>query len=148
MSGAALVFLAACEPGSDQGSPVAATAPAGYQEAARQLDAAIAAKDRAALERLIADDFLWIRGSGVKGDKVGFIDALTAKTIRIDPFRPSDARWFLTEEGALLTATNSLRGVVDGEAFVDHHRFADYWLWRDGRWRLVYAQVTPVSPEG
>jgi len=122
---AMLLLTAACAYASDRAEP--ATTPAGYREAALELDAAIAAKDEAALERLIAEDFLWVRGSGAKGDKADFI-------------------------GALLAATNELRGTADGEPFVDRHRFADHWLWRDGGWRLVYAQVTPLpetaDPDG
>lgn len=121
-----------------------AATPTGYREAAAALDTAIAAKDEAALQRLIADDFLWIRGSGAKGDKDAFIGALTAPSIRIEPFQPSEARWIVADRTALLTATNTLRGTAGGEAFVDRHRYADHWLWRGGAWRLVYAQVTPV----
>jgi ketosteroid isomerase-like protein len=145
--GAAFLLLAACGTAPTGNAPQAVETPAGYQEAAAALDAAIAGKDRRALESLIADDFLWIRGSGVKGGKTGLIKALTADTIRIEPFRPSEVRWIVTGNAALLAATNELRGVSDGEPFVDRHRFADHWLWRDRRWRLVYAQVTPVASQ-
>lgn len=147
---AMLLLTAACASASDRAEP--ATTPAGYREAALALDAAIAAKDEAALERLIAEDFLWVRGSGAKGDKADFIGALTAPAIRIEPFRASEPRWIISGNSALLAATNELRGTADGEPFVDRHRFADHWLWRDGGWRLVYAQVTPLpetaDPDG
>ncbi len=141
----ALLFLiAACgAPAQPAGS---AATPEGYREAAAAFDAAIAAKDQAALQRLIADDFLWVRGSGAMGDKAAFIAALAAPSIRIEPFRPAEPRWITSSDSALLAATNTLRGTADGEPFVDRHRFADHWLWRDGTWQLVYAQVTP-APE-
>ncbi len=148
----ALLLLTGCDSGAGRHEEkAAATAPDGYREAAAALDTAIAAKDEAALDKLIADDFLWVRGSGEKGDKARFIAALTAPTIRIEPFQPSEARWIVTRDTALLAATNTLRGTADGEAFVDRHRFADHWVWRDGRWHLVYAQITPhpiTEPEG
>ena len=135
----ALLLLTGCDSGAGRDEEkTAATAPDGYREAA------------AALEKLIADDFLWVRGSGEKGDKAGFIAALTAPAIKIEPFQPSEARWIVTRDSALLTATNTLRGSADGEAFVDRHRFADHWVWRDGGWRLVLAQITPhpiVAPK-
>ena len=147
----ALLLLTGCDSGAGRDEEkTAATAPDGYREAAAALDTAIAAKDAAALEKLIADDFLWVRGSGEKGDKAGFIAALTAPAIKIEPFQPSEARWIVTRDSALLTATNTLRGSADGDAFVDRHRFADHWVWRDGGWRLVLAQITPhpiVAPK-
>ncbi len=139
---ALLLLMTACSDAADPAAPTAT--PAGYREAAAALDAAIAAKDKAALRRLIADDFLWVRGSGATGDKAAFIAALTAPTIRIEPFRPSEARWIVAGDTALLAATNTLRGTADGEAFVDRHRYADHWVWRGGAWHLVYAQVTPA----
>lgn len=141
----ALVFLVAACGSSADPAPPAAT-PEGYREAAAAFDAAIAAKDKAALQRLVAEDFLWVRGSGATGDKAAFVAALTAPSIRIEPFEPAAPRWITSGDSALLAATNTLRGAADGEAFVDRHRFADHWLWRGGTWQLVYAQVTP-APE-
>ncbi len=139
---ALLCLVSACGAPVD-GVPAAAT-PEGYREAAAAFDAAIAAKDKPALQRLIADDFLWVRGSGMAGDKAAFIAALAAPSIRIEPFQPAAPRWITSGDSALLAATNTLRGHADGAPFVDRHRFADHWLWRGGRWQLVYAQVTPV----
>lgn len=138
---ALLLLVAACGTPADP-----AATPDGYREAAAAFDTAIAAKDKAALERLIAEDFLWVRGSGATGDKAAFIAALAAPSIRIEPFKPTAPRWIISSNSALLAATNTLRGTADGEAFVDRHRFGDHWLWRGGKWQLVYAQVTP-APE-
>ncbi len=117
---------------------------ADHQAAANALDAAIVAKDRATLGQLIAEDFLWVRGRGATGDKAAFIAALTAPTLTIEPFRPSDTRWLLSGDSAMLTGANAMRGTEDGKPFTDRHRFADYWVRRDGRWRLVYIQVTSI----
>ena len=145
LAAAMLLFLvAACGAPADPAATT--TTPEGYREAAAAFDAAIAAKDQAALQRLIADDFLWVRGSGAMGDKGAFIAALAAPSIRIEPFEPAEPRWITSGDSALLAATNTLRGTADGEPFVDRHRFADHWLRRDGTWQLVYAQVTP-APE-
>lgn len=142
---ASLLMLPACTPAPQQDPPRAQTTPDGYRAAAASLDAAIAGKDRAALESLIAADLLWIRGSGAIGGKADFIAALTSDSLRIEPFTPSNPKWILDGNTALLAATNTLKGTADGEAFVDRHRFADHWIWRDGGWRLVYVQVTPVQ---
>lgn len=142
---AALLILPACSSPAEETPAQASQTPDGYQQAAAALDAAISGKDQAALEQLIADDFLWVRGSGAMGDKAAFIGALTSDSLDIEPFTAAGARWIVEGNSALLAATNTLKGTADGEEFVDRHRFGDHWLWRDGEWRLVYAQITPVQ---
>jgi ketosteroid isomerase-like protein len=143
-----VLLLAACNAPADTGRAQEGVdtgiAPDGYRNAGDALNSAIAAKDADQLRSLIADDFLWVRGSGAKGDKVAFITALTSEDLTIEPFEPAEARWFVEGNTALLTGTNTLKGRAGGEPFVDKHRFADHWIWREGRWQLAYIQVTPV----
>ena len=119
------------------------------EQSASALDAAIAAGDGAALDRLLADDMLWVRGSGAIAGKREFLAGLADPALDIEPFAPTDVRWFKTATSGMITGSTVLRGTDSGEAFVDPHRFADYWELRDGRWRLVYVQVTrlPEAPK-
>src|SRR3546814_17933439 len=121
----ALLLLTGCDSGAGRDEEkTAATAPDGYREAAAALDTAIAAKDAAALDKLIADDFLWVRGSGEKGDKAGFIAALTAPALKNEPVQPSEARWTVTRPSALTAVHNTRHGSAHGAHFDAHHPFA------------------------
>lgn len=135
-----LLYAVSSVPGFSKESP-------GYEVAAAALDHAIVTKDIDALKSLIADDFAWVRGSGRKGDKDAFIKALTSDDLVIEPFQPAGTRWMVSGASALLTGSNRLMGKAGKEAFVDEHWFADYWQKRQGRWRLVYIQITPFPPK-
>ncbi len=118
------------------------------EASAAALDKAISDKDRAALDRLLADDLLWIRGGGIAAGKAEFIAGLTSPSITIEPFVPQETKWFKSAETGMLTGVNVLRGRDGGVSFVDRHRFADYWIFRDGQWRLLYVQVTRLPALG
>lgn len=115
---------------------------------AAALDRAISGKDRQSLDRLIAEDLLWVRGSGATAGKTEFIATLTSPSLAIEPFSPTDIRWFESADTGSLTGVNVLRGRQNGLDFVDRHRFIDYWALRGGRWVLVYVQVTPLGDPG
>jgi hypothetical protein len=100
-----------------------------------------------ALEALLAEDFLWVRGSGAVGGRSEFIRALSTGDLDIEPFRPREARWFVSGDQALLTGLNILQGCTNGVRFTDPHRFGDLWQLQGGRWRLLYAQVTRTADE-
>ncbi len=71
------------------------------QSAAAALDVAIVDGDAVKLERLIAADFLWVRGNGEVAGRADFISALTDSDLELDPIRTTDPRWFLGQGQAL-----------------------------------------------
>lgn len=135
-------LLAACG-----GQPQADAEHPGAQAASAALADALAAGDAAALDTLLADDFLWVRNSGATGDKRAFIAALTDPSLRLDPIAVSDVSWIERGDAALVAGEARLTGFLNQQRVSDHHRFADFWVRRDGVWRLVYAQTTPLSAE-
>lgn len=106
------------------------------------LDRAISSRDRATLEHLVAEDLVWVSGSGETGGKADFINALTDAALRISPFEPDNSLLYASDTLELWTGTNTLRGDANGVPFIDRHHFADLWACRGGRWVLVHVQVT------
>lgn len=117
------------------------------EAAALAMDKAIASADAAMLAKLIAPGFLWVRGAGVRAGKAEFVEGLTAPGVAIEPFAPTEQRWFKSGELAILTARNELRGTENGEPFIDRHSFCDVWQRGSTGWQLVYAQITPAPDE-
>lgn len=146
-----LLLLAACSEAEDvpetANEAQSMVTPDGYREAASALEAAISSGDAQSLRTLLGEDLLWIRGSGAEGDKAAFIAALASDELSIEPFKPAEPKWYIEGNSALLTGINTLTGTADGDPFVDRHRFADHWIWRDGKWELVYIQVTPLPTD-
>lgn len=129
------------------GEPQAAAEHPGVQVASAALAAALASRDAASLDTLLADDFLWVRNSGATGDKRAFIAALTDPSLQLDPVAVSDVSWMEGADAALVAGEATLTGFLNQQRVSDHHRFADFWVRRDGAWRLVYAQTTSLPEE-
>ncbi|HYT66676.1 MAG TPA: nuclear transport factor 2 family protein [Vicinamibacterales bacterium] len=97
------------------------------------LNKAFLAKDRAALERIYADEFLFIHALGGPVDKKGQIDAMMAST-----------------GSAGLPVTSSFDGlIVSGETAILRRpvegRFGTtIYIKRAGRWQILQLQGTPI----
>lgn len=100
-------------------------------------------KDGAALDRMIADDLVFIDGSGKRLDKRAFIAGWTGAEDRYDPITLVDRVVIpLGLDAGIANAETVLTGVSDGKRFSSHFRFADIFHWRNGRWQAVHIQVT------
>jgi len=129
-------------------TPAAAQTPSDNAEVrafAQAFDDAQLHGDRAALERMIAPDFLLVHGSGRVGDKKDFIDGFTDPNAHLDPFEIKD-RLFIrpSADTAIVGGDAWVSGTDHGKAFKQHFRYSDTFAKRNGRWVAVYAQVTPL----
>ena len=116
--------------------------PADLAAAARAYDAAQLNGDRAALQRLLADDYVLVNSGGVIETKAQFIKDLTDPNVRQDPFvidKPLERVW---ADGAVLGGVTTLSGTDHGVRFHQRMRFADVWTRRGGRWQVIYTQVS------
>ncbi|HZF24796.1 MAG TPA: nuclear transport factor 2 family protein [Steroidobacteraceae bacterium] len=74
-----------------------------------------------------------------------FIATFTSPALKLDPFEVLDRRYIdLGKDAGIVAGEAILRGTEDGKAFVEHIRYADTFARRDGRWQVVYVQVTPL----
>lgn len=118
---------------------------AAVRAAADAFDRAQQQRDGTALDRLLAPDFLIVHGSGKVGDRREFIDGFTEPGVMLEPFRITD-RLFLriAPDAAVVGGEAVIRGTEDGKAFAERFRYADTFARRDGRWMVVFTQVTPL----
>jgi ketosteroid isomerase-like protein len=128
--------------------PVLAQAPDGNAGIRAAADAFIQAQERgdaAALEQLIAPDFLFVRSSGRVGDRREFITGFTAPGNRLEPFRITD-RMFVraSPDVAIVGGEAWIKGTEAGKPLSQHFRYSDTLARRDGRWLVVFTQVTPL----
>lgn len=129
-------------------APAAAQAPADNAQvraAAQAFDDAQLHGDRAVLERMLAPDFLLVRGSGRIGDKKDFIDGFTDPNAHLEPFEIKD-RLFIrpSADTAVVGGEAWVRGTDHGKPFREHFRYSDLFAKRNGTWVVVYTQVTPL----
>jgi hypothetical protein len=132
----AALLLAVAAPDAQRGT---------LAEAARAFDDAQFHHDRAALERFLAPDFLFVTGKGEALGRDGFIAGATTPGEVLEPFviahhrvEPQGA------DGGVVSGEGIERGTQDGKPFVSHFRYVDAFARRHGRWVVVYTQVTSL----
>jgi hypothetical protein len=108
--------------------------------------AAIAARDTAALDRLIADDFV-VRIPGHSDDgKAAFIAAIGSIPGEILSIGGEGlTAQMLGPDLGMVSGVQVARVRVDGTVLVDRGGFVDLFARRDGRWGMTWAFGVPMS---
>jgi hypothetical protein len=120
--------------------------PGSILAAADAFDRAQLTKDRAAMERFLLDDLVFIDGSGKRLGKKAFIDGWTAPGDSFDPITLVDRTVTpLGRDAAVVGAEVNLCGTSDGARFCSHIRFADTFVSVGGQWRVAHIQVTRIK---
>lgn len=136
MACAALVLMA--------GAAQAGSLPPDLAKAAADFDQAQMHGDKAALERLLADDYRLVNSHGAIEDKAQFIADLTAPDYHLDPYTVKDPIERVWNDGAVLAGLVLLKGRSGGKDFQVLLRFADIWAKRDGHWQVMFTEVTAM----
>ena len=129
-------------------APLSAAAPLAEDSAALvafadSFDRAQLAKDGSALERMVADDLVFIDGSGKRQGKKEFIQGWTTPGDTFEPIVLHDRTVvMLGPDAGVVGAEATLRGVSGSAAFASHFRFSDTFRRSGGQWQAAYIQVT------
>ncbi len=131
---------------------VAADAPASQiaelRAFADAFDAAQIAQDRAALGRMVADDLVFIDGSGKRYGKAFFIEGWTGADDDYDPVTLRDRVILpLGKDAGLASAETILSGRSAGKPFRVRIRFTDIFKRHGDSWQAVYIHVTRMAIE-
>lgn len=117
-------------------------APPDLVKAVADWDAAQVRGDASAIERLLADDYVLVSGSGALETKTQFKAELTDPAYKPDPFTVEQPVVRLWPGGAVYGGVVQARGVDHGQRFDARIRFADVWAKRAGSWHLIYTHVS------
>jgi len=108
-------------------------------------DRAQLTQDAARLNEMVADELVFIDGSGKRQGKKDFIAGWTAQGDRFDPVVLIDRKVIpLGSDAAIVNAETTLAGISGGQRFASRIRFADTFRRVGGKWRAVHIQVTPI----
>ena len=122
----------------------AAALPPDLAAAAKAYDQAQVTSDKAALKRLLADDYRLFNSSGQVQDKAAFIADSTAPGFRMEPFHVEEPLETVMGDTALLGGVATLKGIDAGKPFTARLRFMDVWAKRGGKWVVIFTQATRV----
>jgi hypothetical protein len=123
-------------------SPSNPALPADLAARVRAYDVAQVKGDRAALEDLLADDFVLVNSSGERQTKAQLIADYTKPGFKLEPFVVEEAVELVWSNGAVMGGVARIRGVDGGQAYDLRLRFSDIWAKRDGKWRVVYVHAS------
>ena len=103
---------------------------------------AMAQKDVAALNTLLADDLVYTHSSARLDTKRSLIDAMVSGATVYTGVEPSDVKAQDLGDTVVLTGIAQIKVVSNGTPNAFGVRFTDVYARRDGRWQMVTWQST------
>ncbi len=116
--------------------------PADLAQAVRDYDQAQIKGDGAELKRLLADDYTLVNSKAQVDTKAGLIASYVDPDFRLDPYVVKDPIEKVWNDGAVMGGLVTLSGVDHGKRFSTVLHFADIWARRNGRWQVIFTEVT------
>ena len=139
--GAALLGI----PGQSLAAQTAPPASISLVEFADRFDQAQLQKNGPLLERMVADDLVFITSSGERQGKKEFIGGWTDAADTYNPIVLTDrVVRQLGPDAGLVSAETVVSGTSGDKPFASRIRFTDTFERIDGEWRAVHIQVTRV----
>jgi len=113
-------------------------------ELERDFMAAAKARDMAFFDRHVAKEYVQI----VDGKPVNFAAVLAdmkAGLLRIETAALRDMKVHVAGDAAIVSLAGKATGTYKGKPFADGSKGFDVFTKRDGRWQVVYSQMTSVK---
>jgi ketosteroid isomerase-like protein len=110
---------------------------------------ATVACDAPTLERLMADDVVFVHGNALVQNKAEFLEAARARRFRISSFEISNPKVVFFEGGAIVSGVEDI--VLGPRAAGEQPRkvqmrVSGVWVAKPGGWQLILQQSTPLQP--
>jgi hypothetical protein len=103
---------------------------------------AMALKDVATLESLLADDLIYTHSSARLDTKRSLVDGMTSGKTVYTSVEPSDVKAQDLGDTVVLTGVAQIKVTVNGAPNAFGVRFTDVYARREGRWQMVTWQST------
>ena len=103
-------------------------------------------RDVAALERILADEYLFTNESGKVRNKAEDIAGYKSGDTKFEKAEIADQKVRVIGNGAAVeTGTFHIKGANKGTPFDTVERYTTVWVWRGGRWQVVADHVSTVA---
>lgn len=133
------------------------SAPAAYAQSAQDSDSARVlaletlwnqaevAKDAAALDHLLADDFTYVDIDGSLHSKGEFLDGIKHPVEHIEIIGNDSVKARVYRDSVIVNGTYHEKGTLNGKAYVHHGRFTDTWVRQGSSWMCVASHSTLIQ---
>ena len=101
-------------------------------------------KDRATMERLYADDYMYVHSNGIVANKTQDIAASMSPDQAWTAHKSDDVKVRIYGDVVVVTGLSTLTGSAKGYVS-GARRFTELWVKRNGGWQMVSGQSTLVS---
>jgi ketosteroid isomerase-like protein len=115
-------------------------------QAFHTLDNASIKKDRATMERMMADDFAYTHSNGAVNNKAQEIQESTSADSKWTASKMDNLRVRIYGDVAVITGVQTLTGSAKGYVS-GPRRLTDLWVKRNGRWQSIGGQSTIIPPK-
>jgi uncharacterized protein (TIGR02246 family) len=142
----ALLLLQSSHAFAQKASPTPSKPEAEVREAIRKYDEALRKADAAALERLWAEDYVFINAHGDKLTRADRLANIRTGATAFDSLAhvPQEEEIKVYGDVAVYTTLLSIKGRYSGEGQQGSSRALVVWIRREGRWQQIASQQTPV----
>ena len=112
-----------------------------------EYQAAVKHNDAATMDRILADDFVVVAGSGKVYTKADLLQMARTRRVQYEHQEDSDQTVRVWGDTAVVTAKIWLKGVDEGEPFDWHVWFSDTYVRTPSGWRYVHGQASLPMPD-
>lgn len=112
-----------------------------------EYQAAVKINDAETMDRILADDFVVVTGSGRIYTKADLLKMARTKRIRYEHQEDTNKAVRVWGDTAVVTAILWSKGVDQGKPFDWHVWFSDTYVRTSSVWRYVHGQVSLPLPE-
>jgi len=102
--------------------------------------------DAAAVQLLLADDFVMTVAEGTLYNKQQIVDSVRDKSYRPDLLQSTDMVLHAHGSTVIVTGAYHEKGIDKGKPWERRGRFTDTWMFLDGRWQCVASHFS-VKPK-
>jgi ketosteroid isomerase-like protein len=106
---------------------------------------AIVTNNAEAIGRFVSEDWVIIGPEGNVIDKVQFLGVIKAGDLTHESMELEESRVRVYGDAAVITALARSKGKFKGQGFSTHERSTSVYSKKDGRWRCVLTQLTPMA---
>src|SRR5262249_47572540 len=112
-----------------------------------QYQAAVKVNDAATMDRILADDFILVTGSGRVSSKADLLNEARSGKVVYEHQEGTEQRVGVWGDTAVVTAKLWEKGTDDGKAFDYTLWFSDTYVRTPGGWRYVFGQASLPLPK-
>ncbi len=112
-----------------------------------QLRQATLKGDAATLDKLLADDYIWIDSVGATRTKADALEGFKSGKLKYEALEFSDMKVRVYGDTALVNTTADSKGHLGDRQFSGQYRNIRVWVKGKGQWQIVSFQTTRIAQQ-